>query len=33
MEADPAVRTTAIDTSHHCMLTDLEATISVIAGV
>jgi pimeloyl-ACP methyl ester carboxylesterase len=30
MEADPAVRITTIDTSHHCMLTALDDTVEVL---
>jgi pimeloyl-ACP methyl ester carboxylesterase len=33
MKEDPGVRTTTLNASHLCMLTDVEATISAIAGV
>jgi hypothetical protein len=33
MKKDPGARTTTLDASHLCMLTDLEATIGLIAGV
>jgi hypothetical protein len=33
MNDDPGAWTTTLNASHLCMLTDTEATISVIAGI